>query len=192
MGNSDQHCSLTRDATPQSSRFYYLRPLRPSILRPMFSSPTPAPGSRTLANTALRTAGLIDRDTAMHDLTDRPGGRKGSSKTRSHTHRSRAPDVSSKKDLLGSGSRAVSNTVSLSSLPHGNNQIVLYRLRSFLTWKTNMPRLTDARNIRDPVVCRHRIPVHPTHSQLEVLHVQPLSVGCDVMPSLRPPEATLQ
>ncbi|KAF8220952.1 NTF2-like protein [Tricholoma matsutake] len=67
----------------------------------MFSSPTPAPGSRTIANNALRSAGLMDRDTTMRDLTDRPGGRKGSSKTRSHTHRSRAPDLSSKKDLLG-------------------------------------------------------------------------------------------
>lgn len=98
----------------------------------MFSSPTPAPGSRTIANNALRSAGLMDRDTTMRDLTDRPGGRKGSSKTRSHTHRSRAPDLSSKKDLLG-GPRPVSYSTPLSSLLYGNNQSILYGLHSFLT-----------------------------------------------------------
>jgi len=152
----------------------------------MFSSPTPASGSRTIANTALRSAGLIDRDTAMHDITDRPGGRKGSSKTRSHSHRSRALDVSSKKDLLGSGPRPVSNSVSLSSLPRGNHSLSL----SFVFHREG--QLTDARNLRYPVVCHHRIPAHPTRSQLEVPHVQPLLVGCDVMPSLRPPEAAPQ
>ncbi|THV01014.1 hypothetical protein K435DRAFT_656011 [Dendrothele bispora CBS 962.96] len=55
----------------------------------MFSSPTPAPGSRTIAANALRGAGLIgrDRDANMRDATDRPGGRKGSSKIRSHRPR---------------------------------------------------------------------------------------------------------
>ncbi|KAJ3867011.1 hypothetical protein EV359DRAFT_35403 [Lentinula novae-zelandiae] len=57
----------------------------------MFSSPTPAPGSRTLASNALRNAGLIDRDAKMRDATDKPGGRKGSSKARSH--RTRPIDV---------------------------------------------------------------------------------------------------
>ncbi|KAG5653640.1 hypothetical protein H0H81_011742 [Sphagnurus paluster] len=50
----------------------------------MFSSPTPAPGSRAIASNALRSAGLIDRDATMRDLTDKPGGRKASSKIRSH------------------------------------------------------------------------------------------------------------
>ncbi|RDB26344.1 mRNA export factor mex67 [Hypsizygus marmoreus] len=53
----------------------------------MFSSPTPAPGSRAIAGAALRNAGLIDRDAPMRDLTDKPGGRKGSSKIRSHRPR---------------------------------------------------------------------------------------------------------
>ncbi|KAF5392214.1 hypothetical protein D9757_001432 [Collybiopsis confluens] len=53
----------------------------------MFSSPTPAPGSRALASNALRNAGLMDRDANMKDLTDKPGGRKGSGKTRSHRPR---------------------------------------------------------------------------------------------------------
>ncbi|EGN98717.1 hypothetical protein SERLA73DRAFT_181326 [Serpula lacrymans var. lacrymans S7.3] len=57
----------------------------------MFSSPTPAPGSRTLAANALKGAGLIDRDERMRDISDKPGGRKGSSKIRSH--RSRPIDV---------------------------------------------------------------------------------------------------
>lgn len=137
MGNSDRHClfdsivAFCSDTT--SFHILLLRSSVATILLSMFSSPTPAPGSRTIANTALRGAGLIDRDTAMRDLTDRPGGRKGSSKLRSHTHKSRAPDVSSKKDLLGSGPRPVSYSISLSFLPHGDNQIALYRLHSSLT-----------------------------------------------------------
>lgn len=55
------------------------------------SSPSPAPGSRTLASNALRNAGLMDRDAKMRDATDKPGGRKGSSKTR--LHRPRAIDA---------------------------------------------------------------------------------------------------
>jgi nuclear RNA export factor len=53
----------------------------------MFSSPTPAPGTRAVAASALRNAGLIDRDARMKDLRvsgDKPGGRKGTSKIRSH------------------------------------------------------------------------------------------------------------
>ncbi|KAL0577983.1 nuclear mRNA export, poly(A)+RNA binding protein [Marasmius crinis-equi] len=53
----------------------------------MFSSPTPAPGSRTIAGRAFRKAGLIDQDAQMSDATDKPGGRKGSSKIRSHRPR---------------------------------------------------------------------------------------------------------
>ncbi|KAG6884983.1 hypothetical protein C0993_006815 [Termitomyces sp. T159_Od127] len=62
----------------------------------MFSSPTPAPGSRAIATNALRNAGLIgaDRDATMRDATDKPGGRKASSKIRSH--RPRVIDI---KDL---------------------------------------------------------------------------------------------
>ncbi|KAG6835462.1 hypothetical protein H0H93_001250, partial [Arthromyces matolae] len=59
-----------------------------------FSSPTPAPGSRAIASKALRKAGLIDSDTTMRDATDRPGGRKASSKIRSHR-----PHVIGIKDL---------------------------------------------------------------------------------------------
>ena len=55
----------------------------------MFSSPTP---SRTLATSALKGAGLIDSDTRMRDVTaDKPGGRKGTSKIR--THRTRPIDA---------------------------------------------------------------------------------------------------
>jgi nuclear RNA export factor len=55
----------------------------------MFSSPT---SSRTLATTTLKGAGLIDSDTRMRDATgDKPGGRKGASKIR--THRTRPIDA---------------------------------------------------------------------------------------------------
>ncbi|EIW83907.1 NTF2-like protein [Coniophora puteana RWD-64-598 SS2] len=54
----------------------------------MFSTPAATPsGSRTLANTALKGAGLIDRDERMRDVSDKPGGRKGISKIRSHRPR---------------------------------------------------------------------------------------------------------
>ncbi|KAG6816643.1 hypothetical protein H0H87_004389 [Tephrocybe sp. NHM501043] len=66
----------------------------------MFSSPTPAPGSRAIASNALRNAGLIerdrDRDATMRDLTDKPGGRKASSKIRSH-NRPRVIDINPKR-----------------------------------------------------------------------------------------------
>jgi hypothetical protein len=139
VGTLDRHClfdSIVVFGT-QLGHFLHRQPLKhSSVVRccsycsqhSMFSSPTPAPGSRAIASNALRSAGLIDRDTTMRDLTDKPGGRKGSSKTRSH--RSRGPDVSSKKDLLGSGPRPVSYSSSL-SVPHGNNQSVLCRLCHF-------------------------------------------------------------
>lgn len=54
----------------------------------MFSSPTTATGSRALATNALRSAGLIDKDERMKDVSaDKPGGRKGVSKIRSHRPR---------------------------------------------------------------------------------------------------------
>ncbi|KIK98414.1 hypothetical protein PAXRUDRAFT_823890 [Paxillus rubicundulus Ve08.2h10] len=54
----------------------------------MYSSPTPASGSRGLASSALKSAGLIDKDARMKDVSgDRPGGRKGASKFRSHRPR---------------------------------------------------------------------------------------------------------
>lgn len=53
----------------------------------MFSTPTPAPRTRNVATNALRGAGLMDRDQKMRDIADKPGGRKGSSKVRSHKQR---------------------------------------------------------------------------------------------------------
>jgi nuclear RNA export factor len=44
-------------------------------------------GSSVLANTALRNAGLMDRDERMRDTSDKPGGRKGYAKQRSHRPR---------------------------------------------------------------------------------------------------------
>ncbi|KAK2460147.1 hypothetical protein APHAL10511_007826 [Amanita phalloides] len=67
----------------------------------MFSSPTPASGSRTIAANALRNAGLMDRDTQMHDASDTPGGRKGSSRVRVHRPR--------KKESSGASSRSLAS-----------------------------------------------------------------------------------
>ncbi|KAF7312070.1 hypothetical protein MIND_00219200 [Mycena indigotica] len=74
----------------------------------MFSSPTPAPGARTIAASALRGAGLTaDRDTTMRDV-ERPTGRKAASKHRSH--RVRVYDLNG----TGSSSRMVIDLSSLS------------------------------------------------------------------------------
>ncbi|KDQ57204.1 hypothetical protein JAAARDRAFT_35810 [Jaapia argillacea MUCL 33604] len=53
----------------------------------MTSTATPVPGRRMLAVNALQKAGLIDHDERMRDVNDKPGGRKGSSKHRSHRPR---------------------------------------------------------------------------------------------------------
>ncbi|KIM84221.1 hypothetical protein PILCRDRAFT_68075 [Piloderma croceum F 1598] len=74
----------------------------------MFSSPTPAPGSRTVATTALRSAGLIDRDQRMRDATDKPGGRKGPSKIRAH--RPRAIDAYKGESKPGPSRTSMVNT----------------------------------------------------------------------------------
>jgi hypothetical protein len=44
-------------------------------------------GPSALVNTALRSAGLMDRDERMRDASDKPGGRKGYPKHRSHRPR---------------------------------------------------------------------------------------------------------
>ena len=44
-------------------------------------------GSGALVNTALRNAGLMDRDERMRDAADKPGGRKGLPKSRPHRPR---------------------------------------------------------------------------------------------------------
>jgi nuclear RNA export factor len=44
-------------------------------------------GPSALVNTALRKAGLMDRDERMRDASDKPGGRKGFPKPRSHRPR---------------------------------------------------------------------------------------------------------
>ena len=44
-------------------------------------------GPSALVNTALRNAGLMDRDERMRDASDKPGGRKGYVKARPHRPR---------------------------------------------------------------------------------------------------------
>ncbi|KAI0267684.1 NTF2-like protein [Gloeopeniophorella convolvens] len=53
----------------------------------MIQASSQASGPSALVNTALRKAGLMDRDERMRDATDKPGGRKGISKPRSHRPR---------------------------------------------------------------------------------------------------------
>ncbi|KAF8123484.1 hypothetical protein EV363DRAFT_1180117 [Boletus edulis] len=74
----------------------------------MFSSQTTTAGGRTLAANALRSAGLIDKDERMKDVsTDRPGGRKGTSKIRSHRPR---PIDAFKDHQAGSSKASMVNT----------------------------------------------------------------------------------
>lgn len=74
----------------------------------MFSSPKAATGGRTLAANALRSAGLIDKDERMKDISaDRPGGRKGVSKNRSHRPR---PIDAFKDHLAGPSKASMVNT----------------------------------------------------------------------------------
>ena len=54
---------------------------------PQMLQTSPPSGSSVLVNTALRKAGLMDRDERMRDTSDKPGGRKGLSKPRSHRPR---------------------------------------------------------------------------------------------------------
>ncbi|KZT73128.1 NTF2-like protein [Daedalea quercina L-15889] len=68
----------------------------------------PASGSRNIAANAFRSAGILDRDERMRDVSDKPGGRKGTHKT-SHksrtSHRPRAIDAVTGKDQAATSSR---------------------------------------------------------------------------------------
>jgi len=57
-----------------------------TTLPQMLQTPSPS-GSSALVNTALRNAGLMDRDERMRDAADKPGGRKGFPKSRPHRPR---------------------------------------------------------------------------------------------------------
>ncbi|KAJ7690139.1 hypothetical protein B0H17DRAFT_1065625 [Mycena rosella] len=74
----------------------------------MFSSPTPAPGSRALATNALRGAGLIDRDATMRDVSSKPTGRKPATKHRPH----RARAIYDLNDKGSGSSRTLSSRMS--------------------------------------------------------------------------------
>ncbi|KAJ7760723.1 hypothetical protein DFH07DRAFT_430072 [Mycena maculata] len=75
----------------------------------MFSSPTPAPGSRALASNALRGAGLmVDRDATMRDVSDKPTGRKPATKHRPHRLRA----IYDTPDKNSGSSRTLSNRIS--------------------------------------------------------------------------------
>lgn len=135
----------------------------------MFSSPTPAPGSRAIASNALRNAGLIDRDAQMRDLTDKPGGRKGSSKIRGHKPRA----IDAFKDQgLRPASRMV--RVSFTRLPFFKHTKRIRRcsfhcpfFHSFLDMKQTETYLSHLHSC--PAERHHTLGL-PTHSRSEVLH----------------------
>lgn len=77
----------------------------------MFS--TPAASSSSVATNALRSAGLMDRDERMRDATDKPGGRKGTSKIRSHRPRL----IDAIKDPAGPSRNSMVNTRLFMLLP---------------------------------------------------------------------------
>lgn len=83
----------------------------------MLSSPSPAPGGRSIVANALRSAGLMDRDRdeRMRDVGDKPGGRKGAQKStpraRAHPHRPRAIDAITGKDLPGASNASRASMV---------------------------------------------------------------------------------
>ncbi|KAK7032789.1 hypothetical protein R3P38DRAFT_2700120 [Favolaschia claudopus] len=88
----------------------------------MFSSPTPAPGSRTLASNALRGAGLMERDATMRDVSDKPTGRKPATKHR--PHRARAIyDVPMSDKGSGSSTRMLSSRIAVD----GNSDLLSIR-----------------------------------------------------------------
>jgi nuclear RNA export factor len=66
-------------------------------------STTTAPGGSRIATSGLQRAGLLDRDQAMRDATDKPGGRKGTGKTRTHRNR----DIDLYKDRPAQGSSRI-------------------------------------------------------------------------------------
>ena len=86
-----QSPASSRHWNPLLSSVQYPRPSlatiwHRTILPQMLQTSSPS-GSGVLANTALRKAGLMDRDERMRDASDKPGGRKGLSKPRSHRPR---------------------------------------------------------------------------------------------------------
>ncbi|KAG6916171.1 hypothetical protein DXG01_008144 [Tephrocybe rancida] len=144
----------------------------------MFSSPTPAPGSRAIASNALRKAGLIDRDATMRDLTDKPGGRKASSKIRSH--RPRVIDIKDLRDprLKAAMQAGPSDPITIrgadrlrasrisSSTPLGGGRIIRTKTRPVEVWRELIQKRWNAADqflnleslIDDELLKKHNIP----------------------------------
>jgi hypothetical protein len=77
------------------------------------STHSATPGSKAIATTALRSAGLMDRDAVMRDSTDNAGGRKGRIRS---TRTARTLDVNMDRPL---GSRTVNIIAQSSFTPTG-------------------------------------------------------------------------
>ncbi|KAI9457196.1 NTF2-like protein [Russula earlei] len=92
----------------------------------MLQSPAPS-ASSVLINNALRNAGLMDRDERMRDPSDKPGGRKGLSKPRSH--RPRLIDTVKGQPGSSRNSMLASRTAPPSSAPINIRGAALGRVR---------------------------------------------------------------
>lgn len=125
----------------------------------MFSSPTPAPGSRALATNALRSAGLIDRDERMRD-GDRQGGRKAASKIRAHRLRT--------SEYIDPGPR----------------RVIIILIFSLICPDVNRSVLINPHRRSFPVVSQQiSMQVLLTHSQYAVQHVrQRLAASAGTLP----------
>jgi hypothetical protein len=97
VGSSVGSLLISGTAVSFPSTLYYalLSPtyISTSANMSLIPTPTPASGAKSLASTALRSAGLIDKDAQMGDASENPGGRKG--KIRSG--RTRFPEITKAK-----------------------------------------------------------------------------------------------
>ncbi|KAI0833225.1 NTF2-like protein [Trametes gibbosa] len=149
--------------------------------QPTFSSPTPAPGSRAIAASALRRAGLIDQDAKMRDVSEKPGrkaGVKQSTRTRTHPHKPRAIDLVTGKDQHGAKSlnariaagdpatsrlvkstaaRGRRNAISLNGAPGSGKVIELWKEWVNRRWNKEAKFLNLERMHEDEFLKRHRL-----------------------------------
>ncbi|KAI0635688.1 NTF2-like protein [Trametes polyzona] len=161
--------------------------------QPTFSSPTPAPGSRAIAASALRKAGLIDQDAKMRDASEKPGrkgGVKQSTRSRTHPHKPRAieavmgkeqpstksltarisasnPAVAQRLLKTGGAPRGRRNAISLNGGPTSEKVIDLWKEWVNRRWNPEAKFLNLERMNEDDFLKRHRLtsPASPDASR---------------------------
>jgi hypothetical protein len=134
-------------------------------------------GSKSIATTALRSAGLIDRDAVMRDATETAGGRKGRMRS---TRASRILDNSMDKPL---GSRTV-NIIAQFHSPDRKTMLALDLLGPccyplLFSHSIRRDRSLPISNIVRSIKCEYpaHIPVRQILSLFVVLHDQWLLGG---------------